>query len=292
MAGSYLGHGAKYWADRYYESQAQTHLPEASAYAELLEKYHVLENSCSSYQAKIADLRIEVEYLQNRKVLSYDPSSELLQGHTIEYWFNAYLRSDRALKDSSAQNAKLIAENNDLKDQQHADLYQGKSAKEWYEAFEKATSDYLQEQEQSNALSQRVKALSNLTLYEGQDPSFWHDGYVDLQGQFASFRKNSIFYAVVSVIVALALGFYVGAFGYSPQPMLSPSASQSQGGWTLEEIQKMREEVNRKKGYVWISTHGGTKYHCRSSCSGLEDPKQVPKDEALQRGFDACQKCY
>lgn len=270
MAGSYLGHGAKYWADRYYESQAQTHLPEASAYAELLEKHHALEDSCASYQAKIADLRVEVEYLQNRKVLNHDPRPELLHGHTIEYWFNAYLRSERALKEH-----------------QKDYLYQGKSAKEWYDEFKKLNLDHLQEQKHSCALAQNVK-----------DPSFWHDGSIDLQG-VAPFRKSVIFFAVVSVIVALALGFYVGAFGYSPQPMLSPSASatassasQSQGGWTLEEIQKMREEVNRKKGYVWISTHGGTKYHCRSTCSGLEDPKQVPKDEALQRGFDACQKCY
>lgn len=45
MAGSYLGHGAKYWADRYFESQSQTRLPDDSADLNWREKYIALEKS-------------------------------------------------------------------------------------------------------------------------------------------------------------------------------------------------------------------------------------------------------
>lgn len=54
---SYLGHGAKYWADRYFELQTQTRMPDDSSSIEWREKYLGLEKSCSLYQSKIADLR-------------------------------------------------------------------------------------------------------------------------------------------------------------------------------------------------------------------------------------------
>ena len=43
---------------------------------------------------------------------------------------------------------------------------------------------------------------------------------------------------------------------------------------------------------VWIPTHGGTKYHLSSSCSGMEGPIQVTISEAQSRGFTPCKKCY
>lgn len=43
---------------------------------------------------------------------------------------------------------------------------------------------------------------------------------------------------------------------------------------------------------VWIPIHGGSKYHADASCSGMNSPEQVTKDEALQRGFEPCKRCY
>lgn len=43
---------------------------------------------------------------------------------------------------------------------------------------------------------------------------------------------------------------------------------------------------------VWIPTNGGTKYHSRSDCSGMEDPEYVTKDTAIKRGFGPCGRCY
>ncbi len=43
---------------------------------------------------------------------------------------------------------------------------------------------------------------------------------------------------------------------------------------------------------VWIPTNGGSKYHSRSGCSNMKDPKQVPKSEAEALGFTPCKRCH
>lgn len=43
---------------------------------------------------------------------------------------------------------------------------------------------------------------------------------------------------------------------------------------------------------VYIPTHGGTKYHKKSNCSGMYDPEYVTKSEAESRGFGPCGRCY
>lgn len=42
---------------------------------------------------------------------------------------------------------------------------------------------------------------------------------------------------------------------------------------------------------VWIPTKGGTKYHSKESCSGMDDPEHVTKSQAEQKGFTPCKKC-
>ena len=43
---------------------------------------------------------------------------------------------------------------------------------------------------------------------------------------------------------------------------------------------------------VWIPTHGGKKYHSKSTCSNMKDPEKVTLSEAKAEGFTACKKCY
>lgn len=42
---------------------------------------------------------------------------------------------------------------------------------------------------------------------------------------------------------------------------------------------------------VWIP-QSGSKYHSKSSCSNMEDPKQVTKTEAINMGFEPCKRCH
>ena len=43
---------------------------------------------------------------------------------------------------------------------------------------------------------------------------------------------------------------------------------------------------------VWIPTNGGTKYHKNSTCSNMDNPTQVTRDNAVARGFSPCGRCY
>lgn len=43
---------------------------------------------------------------------------------------------------------------------------------------------------------------------------------------------------------------------------------------------------------VWIPTDGGNKYHSKSTCSGMESPRQVSKSEAIDSGYSKCGKCW
>lgn len=43
---------------------------------------------------------------------------------------------------------------------------------------------------------------------------------------------------------------------------------------------------------VWIPTNGGTKYHCKSSCSNMVNPMQVTREQAEANGFTPCGRCH
>lgn len=42
---------------------------------------------------------------------------------------------------------------------------------------------------------------------------------------------------------------------------------------------------------VWIPSTG-TKYHASDICSGMNDPTQIPLQEAVDRGYEACELCF
>lgn len=46
------------------------------------------------------------------------------------------------------------------------------------------------------------------------------------------------------------------------------------------------------KDMVWIPTKGGKKYHSTKTCSNMDDPDHVTKEEAEDLGFTPCKKCY
>lgn len=42
---------------------------------------------------------------------------------------------------------------------------------------------------------------------------------------------------------------------------------------------------------VWIP-NSGSKYHSRSGCSNMKNPRQVTKQEAENEGYEPCKKCW
>ena len=49
--------------------------------------------------------------------------------------------------------------------------------------------------------------------------------------------------------------------------------------------------TNESETMVWIP-QSGSKYHSRSGCSNMKNPTQVTKEEAIDRGYEPCKRCY
>ena len=67
-----------------------------------------------------------------------------------------------------------------------------------------------------------------------------------------------------------------------------------------EEAQQKAEEEARlakeaeqqvQETMVWIPATG-SKYHSKSSCSGMNNPTQVTEQEAINQGFEPCKRCH
>ena len=108
---SYLGHGAKYWADRYFELQTQTRMPDDSSAIEWQEKYLNLEKSCSLYQSKIADLRTEVEYLRTKVPSESTPyKKHPVEANSIEKLQQLLSEGQKAIKELDTKYGKVTDE--------------------------------------------------------------------------------------------------------------------------------------------------------------------------------------
>ena len=108
MSSSYLGHGAKYWADRYFEQHTQTRLPDDPADLSWREKYLALEKECEHYQATLSEMRVEIEYLRSQQPTSIVADPDLQR--KAEKWKLGYTRLAAALKEKEKQYDALSAE--------------------------------------------------------------------------------------------------------------------------------------------------------------------------------------
>lgn len=153
---SYLGHGAKYWADKYYELQTQTHLPDDPADLSWREKYLALEKECAHYQATLSDMRVEIEDLRSKSA-----SSVPVSDHESEKWRNAYWKLCETLKKKEAQCDALSVENLRISRNlqtlpKRHDTYRGKTAEQWAEIADLREKSVSQSDDQ---LTEKFKAI-------------------------------------------------------------------------------------------------------------------------------------
>ena len=93
-------------------------------------------------------------------------------------------------------------------------------------------------------------------------------------------------------------GICFNVYCYNVQPGIvidyaTGNSSNSNGTSTVTPIEKEKEEEKQTSNstMVWIPK-SGSKYHSNSGCSNMKNPSKVTKDEAIQRGYDPCKKCY
>ena len=107
------------------------------------------------------------------------------------------------------------------------------------------------------------------------------------------FSKNillKLFSSCFTIILCCAISFAIFFDVISWLPSSAKPEIAASG--FIYEVPRQGEVVSKESETVWIPTHGGTKYHRRSTCSGMEDPEETTKEDAIQRGFEPCQKCY
>lgn len=166
MSSSYLGHGAKYWADRYFEQHTQTRLPDDPADLSWREKYLALEKECEHYQATLSEMRVEIEYLRSQQPTSIVADPDLQR--KAEKWKLGYTRLAAALKEKEKQYDALSAEKQRLECHlQERELYRGKTAEQWAELYfseqrnyQKATSDLQESDSEIQTLNTTVPMVS------------------------------------------------------------------------------------------------------------------------------------
>lgn len=87
-------------------------------------------------------------------------------------------------------------------------------------------------------------------------------------------------------------GYDLDTKSFVPTPTPLPTASPTPKPTPNPTFKPTSDPATPQSGTVWIPTNGGTKYHSKSTCSGMNDPQQVTVEEAKSLGFEPCKKCY
>lgn len=258
MAGSYLGHGAKYWADRYFESQAQTRLPDDPADLSWRDKYLALEKECSSYQATLADMRAEIEYLRNQKISAPSPDPALQ--YSAEHWKASYWRLYRTFREKENQLDALSAEKQHIKNQLQTtlnenSLYQGKTAEQWAELYfseQRHTQSLLDVSKKKDsdiqALNVAITGYKKFSEVEGHDAIYWHHKFLSLQKDSFS-RRMFLMFVVFFFSFAAGITFRTTF----TRPYVSSSSSSSQSS-SVRYSASLTPTIEPQTGIFYSST--------------------------------------
>ena len=252
---SYLGHGAKYWAEKYFEQQTQTRMPDDSSAIEWRDKYLSLEKSCSLYQAKIADLRTEVADLREKAQCESKP--EIFQGQTAEYWYNAY-------KNSEVAYSKLSFEKLESRLQEDTPTrYKGSTAKEWANICDNANAQIASLQKELLSSKTHIAAMNDTYEIHGHDALYWYGNASDCQEalNFEKRQKKQIILLAIFLIIGIFFSGLLLGEGYFV-PHFTPASPY------ITKVQQAAESAGYDSGYrtgyasgqragLWKGFYGG-----------------------------------
>lgn len=72
----------------------------------------------------------------------------------------------------------------------------------------------------------------------------------------------------------------------------TPTEAETEDVATVPTATETMAQTEPTEEMVWIPTNGGSKYHSKSTCSGMDNPKEVPLSEAVSKGFTPCKRCH
>lgn len=252
---SYLGHGAKYWAEKYFEQQTQTRIPDNSSAIEWRDKYLSLEKSCSLYQSTIADLRTEVADLREKAQCESKP--EIFQGQTAEYWYNAY-------KNSEVAYSKLSFKKLESRLQEDTPTrYKGSTAKEWANICDNANAQIASLQKELLSSKTHIAAMNDTYEIHGHDALYWYGNASDCQENlnFEKRQKKQIILLAIFLIIGIFFSGLLLGEGYFV-PHFTPASPY------ITKVQQAAESAGYDSGYstgydsgqragLWKGFYGG-----------------------------------
>ena len=252
---SYLGHGAKYWAEKYFEQQMQTRIPDNSSAIEWRDKYLSLEKSCSLYQSTIADLRTEVADLREKAQCESKP--EIFQGQTAEYWYNAY-------KNSEVAYSKLSFKKLESRLQEDTPTrYKGSTAKEWANICDNANSQIASLQKELLSSKTHIAAMNDTYEIHGHDALYWYGNASDCQEalNLEKRQKKQIILLAIFLIIGIFFSGLLLCEGYFV-PHFTPASPY------ITKVQQAAESAGYDSGYrtgyasgqragLWKGFYGG-----------------------------------
>ncbi len=252
---SYLGHGAKYWAEKYFEQQTQTRIPDNSSAIEWRDKYLSLEKSCSLYQSTIADLRTEVADLREKAQCESKP--EIFQGQTAEYWYNAY-------KNSEVAYSKLSFKKLESRLQEDTPTrYKGSTAKEWANICDNANAQIASLQKELLSSKTHIAAMNDTYEIHGHDALYWYGNASDCQEalNFEKRQKKQIILLAIFLIIGIFFSSLLLGEGYFV-PHFTPASPY------ITKVQQAAESAGYDSGYstgydsgqragLWKGFYGG-----------------------------------
>lgn len=252
---SYLGHGAKYWAEKYFGQQTQTRIPDNSSAIEWRDKYLSLEKSCSLYQSTIADLRTEVADLREKAQCESKP--EIFQGQTAEYWYNAY-------KNSEVAYSKLSFKKLESRLQEDTPTrYKGSTAKEWANICDNANAQIASLQKELLSSKTHIAAMNDTYEIHGHDALYWYGNASDCQENlnFEKRQKKQIILLAIFLIIGIFFSGLLLGEGYFV-PHFTPASPY------ITKVQQAAESAGYDSGYstgydsgqragLWKGFYGG-----------------------------------
>lgn len=187
-------------------------MPDDYSAIEWRDKYLNLEKSCTLYQAKIADLRTEVEDL--RQKASSEPEPELFEGHTVEYWFNEYLRADRLLKEKESDHNQCALEEVGSSITNPVQ-FKGHTAEEWARFYESEALKNANLSSQLRSANIHLAACLESTEIGGHDAVYW-SGQTDKAERILLKYKRLFFLTSVSACLLFFIGLFMGEGYFAP----------------------------------------------------------------------------
>lgn len=85
-----------------------------------------------------------------------------------------------------------------------------------------------------------------------------------------------------------------GTNNVTPQTNSSETSqtNSSESSQTSGNNVTVPDQSQQTQDGVWVPTSGGTKYHSKSSCSGMKNPMQVSLETAIANGYEPCKRCH